>query len=101
MQIFSFPDFVRSFLLCFFPINFSIQFLSPFPRIYLKTGTFSDISLLITWALTNKASSHGPNLLLFNFFNWNYTVQSPNFVTAHNFVTPAENFCEPLFGFQL
>ncbi len=29
------------------------------------------------------------------------TVKSPNFVTAHNFVTAADNFCEALLGFQL
>jgi hypothetical protein len=29
------------------------------------------------------------------------TVKSPNFVTAHNFVMPAENFSEALFAFQL
>ncbi len=28
-----------------------------------------------------------------------YTVKSPNFVTAHYFVTAAENFCEALIGF--
>ncbi len=27
------------------------------------------------------------------------TVKSPNFVTAHNFVTTADNFCEALIGF--
>jgi hypothetical protein len=27
------------------------------------------------------------------------TVKSPNFVTAHYFVTAAENFCEALIGF--
>ncbi len=96
---------ILHFFLFFFPISFSIHFLSPFRRIwnqhkilrflitrtnlvilqiifcllefianfecrYLKNGTFSDISLLIKWALTNKASSHGPHLLLYNFFNW-------------------------------
>jgi hypothetical protein len=29
------------------------------------------------------------------------TVKSPNFVTAHNFVTAAGNVCEVLFGYQL
>ncbi len=29
------------------------------------------------------------------------TVKSPNFVTAHNFVMAADNFCEALLGFQL
>jgi hypothetical protein len=29
------------------------------------------------------------------------TIKSPNFVTAHNFVTAADNFCEALLGFQL
>ncbi len=29
------------------------------------------------------------------------TVKSPNFVTAHNFVTAADNFCEALLGFLL
>jgi hypothetical protein len=30
---------------------------------------------------------------------WGNTVKSPNFVTAHYFVTAAENFCEALKGF--
>ncbi len=29
------------------------------------------------------------------------SVKSPNFVTAHYFVTAAENFCEALIGFLL
>jgi hypothetical protein len=28
------------------------------------------------------------------------TVKSPNFGTAHNFGTAADNFCEALIGFQ-
>jgi hypothetical protein len=28
------------------------------------------------------------------------TVKSPNFGTAHNFGTAADNFCEALVGFQ-